>query len=132
AKLKTNSTEIKEKFFILDGIKPTFKDEKEFEKFNEKRKSLLEEYFKTENLAQFSENELRQLAGGQDKLDSFNGKFEQLKADFPKVAEYIKELNDFKNQPLAKCEFDVITKDETRRAPVKPNEWQVLDPMTDF
>ncbi|MDZ7658098.1 hypothetical protein [Fodinibius sp.] len=132
SKLKTNSTEVRNSFVVLNEVMPKFEDTDKAQEFFDKREELLQEYIGVNDISNFTDQEIERMLKNQNKLERFEGEFEHLQSEYEDIADTLEAQQDFKRKPLAKCDFDLITKQDTAGTGLSANELRILDPMLKF
>jgi predicted nuclease with TOPRIM domain len=132
SKLKTNSTEVRNKFVVVNGVMPQFEDSDKAQEFFDKREELVKEYTGISDTSNFTDQELEQILRNKNKLEQFEGEYEHLESEYPDVVETLEKQNEFKRKPLVKCKFDIIKRKDIKGTGLGAKEQRILDPMLDF
>lgn len=132
-KLKSNAHEAQQRFVVLNGIMPTPEDQDKAQAYFDSKQDIIKDYTGgIEDISNFSEHELKGIVGGREKMDALEAELEHLDDKYEDITEILKEQNKFKSKPLAKCNFDKITMQDTKGMGLSANELRILDPMLSF
>lgn len=131
-KLSINGKEVEKWIKTLRDVMPTFDDKEEAQEYHDKMNDLRKEYAGVSDLSQYNGREIMRLIGGEERRDALQAEMELVKEDYPDISDTFEKQNDFKEKPLAKCEFDMIMRQDLQGTGLNKNEMDILDPMLDI
>lgn len=137
-KLHDNLKKIREALTVLNGVIPSLDEEqsKKIEKYHEKHRELLKENAGVEDLSNFTDDELQTLIKNQKNKKIYDNAKEELDKEYEEVLDANEEISDERHEwlqkPLLKCDFDMITKNDVSKSPLKVYELDAIDPMLNY